>query len=154
MQIFFLKRRFLLFEILLIVGLSFLSPLCASAQQKTISGTVIGDDKVPIPGASIVIKGTTIGTVTDYDGKFSLKMPVSSKTLIFSFVGLTSKEIEIGATTVFNVVLSESRVGIDEVVVVGYGTQKKESVVGAITQVNNTSLMRSGFFECYQCNYW
>lgn len=144
MQIFFRKRRFLLFATFLIVGLSFLSQLSASAQQKTISGTVIGDDKVPIPGASIVIKGTTVGTVTDYDGKFSLKIPISAKTLIFSFVGLTSKEIEIDQTSVFNVLLTENRIGIDEVVVVGYGTQKKETMVGAVSQVGGAALMRSG----------
>ena len=144
MQIFFRKRRFLLFATFLIVGLSFLSQLSATAQQKTISGTVIGDDKVPIPGASIVIKGTTIGTVTDYNGNFSLKVPVSANILVFSFVGLTSKEIPLGTTTTFNVVLSESRTGLDEVVVVGYGTQKKETMVGAVSQVGGSALMRSG----------
>ena len=144
MQIFFRKRRFLLFATFLIVGLSFLSQLSATAQQKTISGTVIGDDKVPIPGASIVIKGTTIGTVTDYNGNFSLKVPVSANILVFSFVGLTSKEIPMGTTTTFNVVLSESRTGLDEVVVVGYGTQKKETMVGAVSQVGGSALMRSG----------
>jgi len=144
MQIFFRKRRFLLFATFLIVGLSFLSQLSATAQQKTISGTVIGDDKVPIPGASIVIKGTTIGTVTDYNGNFSLKVPVSANILVFSFVGLTSKEIPVGTTTTFNVVLSESRTGLDEVVVVGYGTQKKETMVGAVSQVGGSALMRSG----------
>ncbi|MCX6237655.1 MAG: TonB-dependent receptor [Bacteroidia bacterium] len=143
-QNFFLKRHFPLFATFFLVGIFFLSQLSASAQQKTISGTIIGDDKAPIPGASIIVKGTTTGTVTDYDGKFTLKIPNSANTLVFSFVGLISKEIPVGTGTVFNVTLSASTIGIDEVVVVGYGIQKKESVVGAITQVNNQSLMRSG----------
>jgi len=143
-QKFFPKRSFLLFATFFLAGIFYLSQLNASAQQKTISGTVIGDDKAPIPGASIVVKGTSVGTVTDFDGKFNLSIPASARTLVFSFVGLTPKEIPVGTGTVFNVTLSESTIGIDEVVVVGYGTQKKESVVGAITQVNNASLMRSG----------
>ncbi len=144
MQNFFLKRHFLVFATFFLAGIFLLSQLSASAQQKTIKGTVTGDDKVPIPGASIVVKGTTQGTVTDFDGKFTLSIPVSTKSLIFSFVGLTPKEIQVGNGTVFNVTLSESTIGIDEVVVVGYGTQKKESVVGAISQVGNATLMRSG----------
>ena len=143
-QNFFQKRHLLLFRTFFLAGVLFLAQLSAFAQQKTISGTVIGDDKVPIPGASIVVKGTTIGTVTDFDGKFTLKIPSSAQTLIFNFVGLVTKEVPVGTGTVFNVTLSENRIGIDEVVVVGYGVQKKESVVGAITQVNNTALMRSG----------
>jgi len=143
-QKFFLKRHFVLFAAFFVVGIFFLSQLSASAQQKTITGTVIGDDKAPIPGASVVVKGTTIGTVTNLDGKFNLPVPASAQTLVFSFVGLTPKEVPVGTGSVFNITLSESTVGIDEVVVVGYGTQKKESVVGAITQVNNSSLMRSG----------
>jgi TonB-linked SusC/RagA family outer membrane protein len=144
MQKFFLKRHFVLFAAFFVAGIFFLSQLSASAQQKTITGTVIGDDKAPIPGASVVVKGTTIGTVTNLDGKFNLPVPASAQTLVFSFVGLTPKEVPVGSGSVFNITLSESTVGIDEVVVVGYGTQKKESVVGAITQVSNTSLMRSG----------
>ena len=70
----FLKRHFLLFATFFLVGIFLFSQLSASAQQKSISGSVIGDDKAPIPGASIVVKGTTTGTVTDYDGKFSMKM--------------------------------------------------------------------------------
>ena len=143
-QNFFVKRHFLLFTTFCLVGIFLLCQLSASAQQKTISGSVIGDDNSPIPGASIIVKGTTIGTVTDFNGKFTLNIPVSAKSLVFSFVGLTSKELPVAAGNVYNVILSESRVGIDEVVVVGYGVQKKESVVGAVVQIGNESLMRSG----------
>jgi len=143
-QNFFLKRPIQLFVMFFLVGICLLSHLSASAQQKTISGTVIGDDQAPIPGASIVVKGTTVGTVTDFNGKFTLSIPSSAKTLVFSFVGLVSKEIPAGTGIVYNVTLSESTIGIDEVVVVGYGVQKKESVVGAVVQIGNESLMRSG----------
>lgn len=144
MQRLFLQRHFLLFATFFLVGIFLLTQLSASAQQKKISGTVVGDDKLPVPGASVVVKGTTVGTVTDFYGKFTLVIPASAKALIFSFVGLTPKEIPIGSILVFNVTLSEVTTGIDEVVVVGYGVQKKESVVGAVVQVGNESLMRSG----------
>lgn len=144
MQRCFLQRHFFLLAILLMAGVFLFSQLSATAQQKKISGTVIGDDKVPIPGASVVVKGTSVGTVTDINGKFTLVIPSSATSLVFSFVGLTPKEIPLGAGLVYNVTLSEATTGIDEVVVVGYGVQKKESVVGAVVQVGNESLMRSG----------
>ena len=143
-QNFLLRSHYFLFAAFFLVGIFFLSQLSASAQQRTISGTVIGDDKAPIPGASVVVKGTTIGTVTDFDGKFTLKIPDSAKSLVFNFIGLVAKEVPVGAGSVYNVTLSENRIGIDEVVVVGYGVQKKETMVGAITQVNNSALMQAG----------
>lgn len=113
-------------------------------QQKKITGKVSDIAGVPIPGATIVASGTTIGTTTDIDGNFTLSIPTNTKTLLVSFVGMVSKEITLGDATSFRVALAESSIGVEEVVIVGYGTQKKESVVGAITQVNNQSLMRSG----------
>lgn len=144
MQSFFSQRHFFLIATFFLVGILIFSQLSATAQQKTISGTVIGDDKVPIPGASVIVKGTTIGTVTDYDGKFSLKIPISANTLVFNFVGMIAKEVSVGVGNVFNVTLSEKSIGIDEVVVVGYGVQKKETMVGAVSQVGGATLMRSG----------
>ena len=142
---FFLKKIFFrLFAPFLLVGIFFLSQQSALAQQKNLTGTILGDDRAPIPGASIVVKGTTIGTVTDFNGKFTLTIPGTAKTLLVSFVGMQSKEILIGAGTVYNVTLSESTAGIEEVIVVGYGVQKKESVVGAVVQVGSESLMRTG----------
>jgi len=112
--------------------------------QKNIKGTVKGNNDEPIPGATVMVKGTTIGTITDFDGNFNLVIPADSKFLTVSFVGLKTQEITIGSQTNFMISLSEETVGLEEVVVVGYGTQKKESVVGAITQVDNQSLVRSG----------
>ena len=113
-------------------------------QQKQISGTVVDTQGAPIPGATIIVTGGNIGTITDSDGKFKLGVPNPVKSLTVSFVGMVSKEIIIGNNTSFVVVLAESTVGIEEVVVVGYGIQKKESVVGAISQIDNQSLMQSG----------
>lgn len=113
-------------------------------QQKKITGKVSDVQGNPIPGATVVVSGTTVGTITDIGGNFTLSVPATAKTLLVSFVGMTSKEVAIGNNNNFRVTLEESAVGLEEVVVVGYGTQKKESVVGAITQVGNQSLMRSG----------
>ena len=140
----FMKRHFRLFASFFLVGIFVFSQLSASAQQKTIKGTVTGEDKAPIPGASIVVKGTSAGTVTDFNGSFTLAIPPTAKILVFSFVGMQTVEIPVSNTTTYNVTLTESKVGIEEVVVVGYGTQKKESVVGAVVQIGNESLMRSG----------
>lgn len=137
------KSRFLHFTTLIVACLLLLSQT-GFAQNKTITGKVVGDDNSTLPGVSIVVKGTLIGTVTDIDGKFSLSVPSDAKTLVFTFVGLKSKEVEIGNQTNFTVTLSEETVGLEEVVVVGYGVQKKESVVGAITQIDNQALVRSG----------
>ena len=142
---FFLKRksRFLHFTTFFTAVLLMLN-LLVSAQNKTLTGKIIGDDNLPLPGVSVVVKGTQTGTVTDFDGNFTLTVPADAKTLVFTFVGLKSKEVEIGNQTTFNITLSEETVGLEEVVVVGYGVQKKESVVGAITQIDNQALVRSG----------
>lgn len=143
-KISFLKSFFRFFAAFFLVGMCCLSQLDAAGQQRSITGTVTGDDNSPIPGASVIVKGTTTGTMTDFEGKFTLSVPANAQTLVFSFIGMQSKEINLGTNSVFNVKLSESNVGIEEVVVVGYGIQKKESVVGAVVQIGNDALMRSG----------
>lgn len=143
-QIFFKRKgRFLHFTHFLVILFLF-STQVLFAQEKTLKGTVIGVDNVALPGVSISVKGTVIGTITDIDGKFDLKVPADASTLVFSFIGMKPLEVEIGTRTSFNVTLQENVVGLDEVVVVGYGTQKKESVVGAISQIDNKALIRSG----------
>ncbi len=113
-------------------------------QQKQISGKVSDSTGAPIPGATIMVTGANIGTISDADGKFTLNIPASAKSITVSFVGMVTQEVTLGSVTNYNVVLAETNVGLEEVVVVGYGTQKKESVIGAITQVNNAALMKSG----------
>jgi len=138
------KVRFPHFTTILITLFLMLFSVAVMAQNKIVKGTVLGTDNTSLPGVSIVVKGTLLGTVTNVDGEFSLSIPSDAKTLVFSFVGMKPKEVEIGNQTSLNVTLEEETVGLDEVVVVGYGTQKKESVVGAITQIDNQALMRSG----------
>ena len=112
--------------------------------KKKLTGKVNDAENSPIPGATVMIKGTNVGTITDGDGNFSFDAPADAKTLVISFVGYKGQEITIGTKASFAVKLEEETVGVEEVVVVGYGIQKKESVVGAISQVDNVSLMRSG----------
>ena len=114
--------------------------LTSFAQQKTLSGTVIGEDGSPIPGVTVVVKGTTTGTITDMDGKFSFSAPTTAKTLSVSYIGLKSQEIEIGSQTSFKVTLLADVVSVDEVVVVGYGTRKKEEITGSISTVSNEQM--------------
>jgi TonB-linked SusC/RagA family outer membrane protein len=143
-QIFYKRKgRFLHFTHFLVILFLF-SSQALFAQEKTLTGTVVGVDNVALPGVSISVKGTVVGTITDIDGKFALKVPANAGTLVFSFIGMKPLEVEIGTKTSFNVTLQENVVGLDEVVVVGYGTQKKESVVGAISQIDNQALVRSG----------
>jgi TonB-linked SusC/RagA family outer membrane protein len=104
-------------------------------QQNGISGSVKDKNGDPIPGVSVIVKGTNNGTITDNNGNFQLKIPADAKTLTFSFVGMHSLDAEIAGKTVFNIVLEEETVGVDEVVVVGYGTQKKVNLTGAVAAV-------------------
>ncbi|OFY68498.1 MAG: hypothetical protein A2V64_10510 [Bacteroidetes bacterium RBG_13_43_22] len=109
-------------------------------QQQKITGTVADKNGVPVPGANVVITGTTLGTMTDIDGKYSIEVPQGSKSLTFSFIGMESQEIIIGALTQIDVTLAESAIGLEEVVVIGYGTIKKRDVSTAISSVSSESL--------------
>lgn len=113
-------------------------------QQKSVTGKVVDSTGSPIPGVSVLVKGTTTGAVTDNDGNFNLSIPSDAKTLIFSFVGMKLQEVAVGSKTNFNIVLQDETIGVEEVVVVGYGAQKKETVVGSIAQVSNEELKRTG----------
>lgn len=116
----------------LFLFLTFLS-LQIFAQQNVVTGVVTAaEDGSPVPFASVVVKGTTIGTSTDFDGKFSIEVPEDA-TLVFSMIGFVSEEILVGDQKVINVTLKVETTGLDEVVVVGYGTQKKRDVTGAVS---------------------
>src|SRR5665648_886308 len=109
-------------------------------QRKALTGTVKDSKGIPLPGVSVVVKGTTIGAITDNNGTFSLNVPDDTHTLIFSFIGMKSQEVIIGKKSIINIFLEDETVGLDEVVAVGYGTQKKYSVVGSITTINPQKL--------------
>ncbi len=107
----------------------------AFSQESIISGTVSDDSGLPVAGASVVVKGTTTGVATDFDGNYSIAAAPSG-TLVFSYIGFLTKEVAIENRTAINVVLEEDIAKLDEVVVVGYGTQKKEEITSSITRVD------------------
>jgi TonB-linked SusC/RagA family outer membrane protein len=111
----------------------------ASAQQ-TVSGTVTDDTGEGLPGVNVVVKGTTVGVMTDFDGKYTLNVPNSQATLVFSFVGYNPQEVSVAGKSVINVTLKEDVQVLDEVVVVGYGVQKKSDVTGSISSVKTDDL--------------
>lgn len=106
----------------------------------TVTGKVTTDAGEALVGVSVVLKGTTTGTVTDVDGKYSLNVPEENAVLVFSFIGYVSEEIPVGNQTVIDVKLLEDLKALEEVVVVGYGTQKKSVVTGAISSVKAKDL--------------
>lgn len=108
--------------------------------QRTVRGKVTDPSGAPIIGASVVVKGTTAGVTTNTDGTFSLVIPANAKILAFSFVGMRSQEIAISTRSEYNIVLTEETIGLDEVVAVGYGTQKKVNLTGAISSVKTAQL--------------
>ncbi|WP_204273678.1 SusC/RagA family TonB-linked outer membrane protein [Draconibacterium mangrovi] len=108
--------------------------------QKTITGTVTGPDDVPIPGVTIIVKGTVAGTISIADGTYSLEVPEQENTLLFSFVGMKTQEVEIGNRTLIDVKMEADVIGLEEVVAIGYGTVKKKDLTGAVTQVNAEKL--------------
>jgi len=114
--------------------------LGAQQANKVIKGKVTDLSGFSLPGVSVVVKGTTVGTVTDNDGNYSLSSIAEKAVLQFSFVGMKIQEIVIGSRTEINVVMEEESIGIREVVAIGYGTQKKVSLTGAITNVNSEEI--------------
>ena len=113
------------------------------AQEISISGNVTAkDDGQPLPGVSVVIQGTTTGTITDFDGNYTLKAPANAK-LGFSYIGMKTLEVQVNGRSSINVVMEGDAFDVDEVVVVGYGVQKKSLVTGAISKVGNEDLKQT-----------
>ena len=112
-------------------------------QGVVITGKVVEADGQPLPGTTIVIKGTLQGTTTDANGAYSLLVPNESATLVFSYIGFTTQEIVVGRQRVINITLIEDALQMEEVVVVAYGSQKKVTVTGAIATVQTKELKQS-----------
>jgi TonB-linked SusC/RagA family outer membrane protein len=109
-------------------------------QQKTVTGTVTGsEDSQPIIGVTVLVKGTTVGVVTDLNGKYQINAP-SGSTLEFRYVGMKTREVTVGTASVYDVALETESIGLDEIVVVGYGTQIKSKVSSSITKVDGSNL--------------
>lgn len=115
-----------------------------SAQQVTkVAGKVTDSSGGPLPGVTVVIKGTTKGTITDVDGNYVLEGVPSDATLVFSFVGMATQEIPVGGQSVINVSLKEEAVGLGEVVAIGYGSQKRETLTGSISTVQSNEIVKA-----------
>ena len=107
---------------------------------KKVTGIVKDNNGQPIPGASVSIKGSTNGTVTDINGNFTMTDITAESTLRFSFVGMKSLEVFVGSKTVFNISMSEETIGLNEVVAIGYGTTRKKDLTGAVAVVSSKEL--------------
>lgn len=138
-----LKRLCILAILLSPIAVSAVGITNTSSQQelKTITGSVLDSKNLPLIGVNIVIKGTSTGTVTDFDGNFSLEVPQGS-TLQFSFIGYLNQEFLVGSESNFNITLMEDVQGLDEVVVVGYGVQKKSDLTGAVSSVKGDEISK------------
>ena len=130
-------RRLLLtvFSVLLLLGM-------ANAQTVTVSGKVSTTSGETIPGVNVVIKGTQNGVISDFDGMFKINVPANG-TLVFSYIGFEPTEVAVSGKTKLDVVLKETSIGLEEVVAIGYGTQKKKEVTGAVAQVSSEVLSQS-----------
>ncbi len=104
----------------------------AFAQEKLLSGNVKDETGTPLPGVTVLVKGTTTGTITDVDGNFRLNAPDDAQILVFQYIGYVTKEIQIGTQSTFNTSLTTDTKQLEEVVVVAYGEQKKKALTGAV----------------------
>ncbi|AFD07739.1 SusC/RagA family TonB-linked outer membrane protein [Solitalea canadensis] len=139
-QIFTRKRK--------LVGLMLLlfSLICqvqfVSAQTRIISGTITDkEDGMPLPGVTVIVKGSSASTVTDANGKYSIRLPESGTTLLFTFVGFKAREVKLGSGNIYNIAMEIDSKELGEVVVVGYGKQKKENLTGALTAIKGEELL-------------
>lgn len=136
-----MKKRIL--QMLLICVFAVLSGSIYAQTQ--VSGTVKSDSGELLPGVSIVIKGTTQGVITDFDGNFTLNVPDANATLVFSFVGMETQEVALGGRSVVDVTLAESTIGLDDVVVTALGMKKERKALGYnISQVNSDDMEVGG----------
>ncbi|WP_372936254.1 SusC/RagA family TonB-linked outer membrane protein, partial [Mariniphaga sediminis] len=111
-------------------------PATSDLQQKTVSGTVSDKSGQPLPGVTVIIKGTSQGTVTDADGKYSLSNIPEDATLVFSFVGMKPQEIIVGNQTSIDISMEVDAIGLEEVVAIGYGTMKKSDLTGSVVSAD------------------
>ena len=140
-------KRFLFMLSCLLLGTAFVMA------QVQVSGTVTDNSGTPLPGVNVVVKGTTTGSVTNTDGNYQITAPGMNSILEFSYVGYLTQDIEVGRQTSISVVLEEDVLGLEEVVVVGYGTQRKMDVTGAVATLKGdeiTSIPTPNFEEGMQ----
>jgi TonB-linked SusC/RagA family outer membrane protein len=129
------KRILLVLSILCISVISF--------AQKKVTGVITDDKGDPMPGVTIVVKNTTVGTVTNNDGSYSIVTPANATTLVFSFIGLETKEVEIGDQANIDVQLSSLTTELEEVVAIGYGTVRKRDLTGSVSNIQAEDIAQS-----------
>lgn len=112
-------------------------------QQRTITGSVIDETGQPLPGVTVLIKGVMQGTVTNVDGNYSISKVPSDATLVFSFVGMKTQEILVNGQSQIDVTLVGNAIGIDEVIAIGYGTQKKRDIIGSISTITSDKILKA-----------
>ncbi len=112
-------------------------------QKKEITGRVVDKQNISVPGVTVIIKGTTFGNISDADGNFRVLYTGEAKILVFSFVGMKTQEVPVGNKTNFTVVMEDETVGLEEVVAVGYGVQKKATVTGAVSSIETKEIVQS-----------
>ena len=131
---------------LLTIGLFFYSPLLWA--QVSVTGSVVTkENNLPLPGANVLIKGSNTGTVTDFDGQFSIQVN-KGEVLVISYLGYLPQEIEIGEETNFRIVLEVDPGSLDEIVVVGYGSKSKTKLISAVSTVDEKTLKKIPVCKC------
>jgi len=115
----------------------------SSYAQTSVNGKVSDDGGEPLPGVTVIVKGTTLGVVTNIDGDYTITDVPEGTVLQFSFVGMTTQEIEVGTKTTINITLHTDAIGLEEVVAIGYGSQKKKNLTGAISNIQNEELQKT-----------
>lgn len=119
-------------------------------QQKSVSGKVADSSGAPMPGATVLVKGTTTGTITDANGNYSISNLPANATLVFSFMGMKTQEVLVGNNNQIKVILEQETIGLDEVVAIGYGTMKKSDLTGSVTNISDARLLDNPAFNVAQ----
>jgi len=130
-----MKRTFIVLMLFLAM-----SAQIVFAQTRTITGTIIDDSGEFLPGVSVIVVGTTIGTVTNGDGQFTIQNIAPTSKLKFSFIGMKEQIVTVGSTTNFKITMQTDVSDIEEVVVTGYGSQKKVDIIGSVSTVKTEEL--------------
>ena len=124
-----------------LISLGYSPKKSTSETQQTVRGVVTDPTGMPIPGANVIEKGTTNGVVTDFDGNYEITVG-SDAVLLFSYLGFLTQEVSVDGQATLEVVLQEDQAQLDEVVVVGYGTQKRENIVGSVATVGGEEIQK------------
>lgn len=116
-------------------------------QVHAVSGKVTDTSGAPLPGVAVAVKGTAQGTITDSDGLFKMGNVPDNSTLVFSYIGMKTQEVIVDGKSIVNVTLEEEAIGIEEVVAIGYGTQRKSDVTGSISNVKAEDILKGSSFN-------